>query len=60
MIKRLLINPNDADAWSNRGYAFDSLGRYTEAVDSYDKALAIDPDNAGAKQNREIALKKIT
>ena len=44
----------------NRGNALDELGRYSEAVTSYDKALAINPNDVAAKQNREIVLKKLT
>ena len=34
--------------WQNRGYALDSLKRYAEALESYDKALEIDPEYAVA------------
>ncbi len=37
----------------------DSQGRYEEAIDSYDKALQIDPDDADAWFNKGISLKKM-
>jgi tetratricopeptide (TPR) repeat protein len=37
----------------------DSQGRYEEAIDSYDKALQIDPDDADAWFNKGITLKKM-
>jgi hypothetical protein len=36
----------------------DKAGRYSEAVASYDKALAIDPNDTDAQENRGIALQK--
>ena len=36
---------NNVDAWNNKGVALDNLGRYQEAIEYYDKALEIDPDN---------------
>ena len=41
------------------GDRFINLDRYKEAVASCDKAIAINPDYAVAKENREIALKKL-
>jgi tetratricopeptide (TPR) repeat protein len=37
----------------------DSQGRYEEAIDSYDKVLQIDPDDADAWFNKGITLKKM-
>ena len=39
-------------AWNNRGIALRNLGRYEEAIKSFDKALEIKPDNANALYNR--------
>jgi Ca-activated chloride channel family protein len=44
-----------ADADYNRGTALVMLGRYEEAIASYDRALGERPDWAEAAQNREIA-----
>jgi len=35
-------------------------GLYSEAITSYGKAIVINPYNIDAKQNREIALQKLT
>lgn len=36
-----------------KGQALDSLGRYDRAIDEYDKALAIDPNNYIALQGKK-------
>ena len=36
-----------------------TLGRYTEARDSFDKALKIAPSYAKAKENRNLTLEKL-
>jgi len=36
--KVLKINPNDTEAWNNKGNALNKLGRYKEAVESKGKA----------------------
>ena len=45
-----------ADAAFNRGNALVMLGRYDEAVASYDRALELRPDWEPASVNREIAV----
>ncbi|HAC62764.1 MAG TPA: hypothetical protein DCF68_04330, partial [Cyanothece sp. UBA12306] len=42
-----------------RGYALGRLGRYEEAIASYDKALEIQPDYHEAIDNRQIAMDNI-
>ncbi|MGB5595240.1 MAG: tetratricopeptide repeat protein, partial [Crocosphaera sp.] len=49
-------NSDDYEAWYNRGIALDDLGRYEEAIASYDKALEIKPDKDEAWNNRGVAL----
>ena len=53
----IVLFSNIAEAWYYRGIALDELGRHAEAVDSYDRAIAINPDYTKVKQNREIAIK---
>ena len=36
-----------------------TIGNYTEARDSFDKALQIAPEYANAKANRDLALEKL-
>jgi tetratricopeptide (TPR) repeat protein len=42
---KLIQNPN-TDTFVNIGACYQRLGKYPEAMDSYNKALAIEPDNA--------------
>lgn len=44
--------PDDADTWYNHGIALSKLGRYTEAIASFDNALALDPDDPDTWGNR--------
>lgn len=48
-----------AEQYFNNGIDFADLGRYAEAVASYDKAIAINPDYAGVWNYRGIALGKL-
>ena len=43
--------------WNNRGIALFGLGRLEEAVDSYNKALALDPKHIPEKENIELVLR---
>lgn len=43
-------NPKDADAWNYLGFASRKLGKTTEALDYYQKALAIDAKHKGAHE----------
>ena len=40
------LNPDDADAYYNRGNAKDHLGQYFAAIADYDIAIRLDPDDA--------------
>ena len=43
-------------AWNNRGVALVRNKKYSEAIASYDRAIAIYPNFELAKKNRKIAL----
>jgi tetratricopeptide (TPR) repeat protein len=45
-----------AYAWYSKGVALGNLGRYDEAIQSYDKALAIDANFIGASNNKGLSL----
>jgi len=51
------INENSADAWHNLGWIeMTFYSDYQRAVEYFDKALAADPQHAGAQANRQVAL----
>jgi len=52
----LSINSPIAEAWNGREVALSKLGLHAEAVNSYDKAIAINPNYPDAWINRGIAL----
>lgn len=54
----LSINSPIAEAWNGREVALSKLGLHAEAVNSYDKAIAINPDNTKARENRDIAFQQ--
>ena len=56
--KCLRLNPDNADAYNNRGIAYYTLGKYQLAIDDYSRAIRINPDDADAYANRGIAKKK--
>ena len=39
----ILLNRKDPDLWNLKGIALRSLGRYSEAIECFDKSLEIDP-----------------
>jgi len=43
--------PNNALAWYNRGYAYDELKRYNDAIEALRQAVRIDPEYANAWNN---------
>ncbi|MEL6225323.1 MAG: tetratricopeptide repeat protein, partial [Cyanobacteria bacterium J06627_8] len=48
--------PDDDEAWYNRGIALAALGRTEEAIASYDQAIEIKSDFAGAYFNKACAF----
>src|SRR3546814_18929269 len=46
-----LIEPNNADAWSNLGLAYHQLKQYPNAIAAYRQALELDPDHANTLVN---------
>jgi tetratricopeptide (TPR) repeat protein len=47
------LNPS---GWINRGVVLREMGRYQEALDSFNKALLLDPSHEGAQLNRRYTL----
>jgi tetratricopeptide (TPR) repeat protein len=54
--KALALNPDDAEAWFNKGTALDGLERADEAIPCYDEAIRLKPDFAEAWFNKGTAL----
>jgi tetratricopeptide (TPR) repeat protein len=50
------LAPNSFDAWFSLGYVCNMLGRSEEALMAYERALALDPTNAAARNNKGNAL----
>lgn len=54
--KALEANPQNADAWNNKGACQHKLGRPEDAVESFRRALACDKQNAAALRNLGSSL----
>lgn len=50
------LNPNNADAYNNKGYILDVLERHEEALAAYEQAILLNPDNADAYNNKGAML----
>jgi tetratricopeptide (TPR) repeat protein len=49
------LNPNYADAYSNRGFAYNQKGQKNQAIADLEKAVSLDPNFQWAKDRlREI------
>jgi tetratricopeptide (TPR) repeat protein len=48
----LKIDPTNGDALSNKGWALNGLGNYTEAIKYLDNASALDPNNKHTWNNK--------
>ena len=55
--KAIETNPQDAEAWSNKGNALGKLGKHDDAIKAYDKAIEINPQLAVVWSNKGTALK---
>ena len=49
------IEPDYAEAYNNRGIAYDDTGDYDQAIRDYSKAIELKPDYSEAYNNRGIA-----
>ncbi|MEG4026830.1 MULTISPECIES: tetratricopeptide repeat protein [unclassified Microcoleus] len=49
----------DAEAWCDRGNEQYNLGRFEDAIASYNQAIALQPDYHDALHNREVAQRKL-
>src|SRR3990170_700112 len=49
----------EAWEWVNKGFSFNSLGKYQEAIACYDRAIEIDPRLVGAWNGKGVAFAKL-
>ena len=49
-------DPQFEEAWYNKGFVLDVLGKYAEAIAAYDNATDIDPDYLEAWNNKGVVL----
>ncbi|KUK70782.1 MAG: TPR repeat-containing protein [Methanomicrobiales archaeon 53_19] len=54
--RAVVRSPDAADLWYNRGLVLYNLNRYRDAVESFERAVAINPDYAEAERNRRILV----
>ena len=52
------LQPDLAEAFSNRGNVYRKKGQFDRAIEEYDKALHFEPDNAQVFANRGLAYEK--
>ena len=57
--KAIELDPEDSDAYTNRGILFKNQERYEEAKKDDDKAIELNPDSAENYYNRAILLEKL-
>ncbi len=53
--KAIGLNPQLAEAYNNRGVAYDALKQHQKAINDYDKAIDLNPQSAEAYNNRGAA-----
>ncbi|VDP13884.1 unnamed protein product [Soboliphyme baturini] len=53
------LSPSYSKAYGRMGLAYSALARFQEACDAYTRALELDPDNEGIRNNLEIAQGKL-
>ena len=57
--KALTLDPLFLDAWIQKGFALDRMGKSKEALDCYDRALEIDPENMGIRCLKGFAFNNL-
>jgi tetratricopeptide (TPR) repeat protein len=53
------IDPRNATAYYNRGFAYSNLGQWDKAAADFTQTIEINPNFTSAYQNREIAYRKL-
>ncbi len=57
--KALNLDPLFLDAWIQKGFALDRMGKSKEALACYDRALEIDPENLGIRCLKGFAFNNL-
>jgi tetratricopeptide (TPR) repeat protein len=57
--KAIEINPQNSEAWYNKGNALDRLKKYNEAIMAYDKAIEINPKDEAVWYFKGDALRDV-
>jgi tetratricopeptide (TPR) repeat protein len=57
--KALALDPLYLDAWIQKGFALDRMGKSKEALTCYDRALEIDPENLGIRCLKGFAFNNL-
>ena len=57
--KSIAINPEEAEAYNNRGLVKAKLNNYNEALKDFERAIEINPHHSNAINNRDLAKKKL-
>jgi tetratricopeptide (TPR) repeat protein len=57
--KALTLDPLYLDAWIQKGFALDRMGKSKEALACYDRALEIDPENMGVRCLKGFAFNNL-
>lgn len=57
--KAIELNPSNADAYCDRGDAYDEMGEYSRVIADYSKAIKLDPNHASAYFGRGRAYGEI-
>ena len=52
------LDPNNANAYGNRGIAYGEKGDYDRAIADYNQAIRLDPNDPAAYYNRGIAYRR--
>ena len=53
------LNPQDSKVYYTRGLTFFYLGKYQQAVDSFDQAIQLDPSDPLLREGRGLAIAKL-
>jgi tetratricopeptide (TPR) repeat protein len=55
----ILLNPQNANVWHEKGMVLESLERFEEAVVAYDESIRLNPQNANTFRRKGAILRKL-